>query len=275
MSAAADFLADAPPAGVVILPDGERRPAAPAKARSDTPLVSCVMVSRGTAEILRHSVACFRRQTYANRELVVILQEVSPELRTYLDSLEDRRIAVHVMPASLTLGDLRNMAIARAKGRLICQWDDDDLHHARYLEQMVGFVEANEAGAAFLDQWTIWWPRRRLFALSHRRLWEGSMLARRYRIPIYPSLQKREDAVATQILTRNNPVVAVRAPHLYVYTVTGQNTWDDAHMERLITGEGSRRCQPEAYDRIFDRLDGLYDVASYQAYCLRGDLRPR
>ena len=227
------------------------------------------MVSRGNVEILRHSVNCFLRQTYKNIELVVILQNMSPSLRSYFDSIKNagRPIRIYVIPADLTLGDRRNIAIARARGSLICQWDDDDLHHSRYLDYMVGFMEANAVGAALLTQWTVWWPRRRQFALSEYRLWEGSMVADRSLIPIYPSLEKREDTFVTNAVQRR-PIVAVQAPQLYVYTVTGQNTWDERHMESMSEGEGSVRCADEEYGPIFDRLDSLYDVADYQRYCL-------
>jgi len=191
---ATGFLIDTDPTGVVCLPNGRRQPAVfrPSKEKL---LVSCVMVSRGNVEILRHSVNCFLRQTYENIELVVILQNLTPDLRSYFDSLKNtgRPIRIYTAPAALTLGDLRNMAIARSLGRLICQWDDDDLHHPRYLDCVVGFMEANTVGVACLTQWTIWWPSRRQFAVSQHRFWEGSMVADRASIPIYPSLEKRED----------------------------------------------------------------------------------
>jgi len=159
------------------------------------------------------------------------------------------------------------MAIARARGRLICQWDDDDLHHSRYLDYMVGFMEANSVGAAFLIQCTMWWPGRRQFSLTKHKLLEGSMVADRSLIPIYPRLGKGEDTFVTN-LVRRRAIVAVRAPQLYVYTVTGENTWDEQHLERLTEGEGAARCTDEEYDPIFARLDSLYGVTDYQRYCL-------
>jgi hypothetical protein len=37
-----------------------------------TPLVSCLMVTRGDRRTLSHALECYRRQLYANRELVVV-----------------------------------------------------------------------------------------------------------------------------------------------------------------------------------------------------------
>jgi glycosyltransferase involved in cell wall biosynthesis len=267
---ATGFLIDADPTAEVVLPDNQRRPALfrPSKEKL---LVSCVMVSRGNVEILRHSVDCFLRQTYENLELVVILPDISHDLRSYFDSLKGagRPMRIHTVPAAaLTLGDLRNMAIARSRGRIICQWDDDDLHHSRYVDYMVGFMEANEVGSTFLIQCTMWWPNRRQFALSKIRLLEGSVVAGRSLIPIYPRLGKGEDTFVMSAL-RRRAIVAVRAPQLYVYTVTGENTWDEQHLERLSEGGGAARCADEDYDPIFARLDSLYGVADYQSYCLR------
>jgi len=271
---AAGFLIDAEPTGTVFLPNGRARPAV-FRDRNENPLVSCVMVTRGNVEILRHSVACFLRQTYKNIELIVILQNMTPSLRSYFDSLKNagRPMRIHTVPAGLTLGDLRNMAIARARGRLICTWDDDDLHHSQFLDYMVGFMEANGVGVACLKQWTIWWPSRRQFALSQYRFWEGSMVADRSFIPIYPSLEKGEDTLVAEAMALHRAFVAVEAPQLYVYVVTGDNTWGERHMESMSEGEGSARCVDEDYDRLFDRLDSLYGVAGYQSYCLRA--RPR
>lgn len=263
------FLIDADPTADVVLPDGRRRPAIfrPSKEKL---LVSCVMVSRGNVEILRHSVDCFLRQTYENLELVVILQNMSHDLRSYFDSLKNagRPMRIYTVPAALTLGDLRNMAIARSRGRIICQWDDDDLHHSRYVDYMVGFMEANVVDVAFLMQCTMWWPGRRQFALTKIRLLEGSMVADRSVIPIYPKLGKGEDTFVANAVKRHG-IVRVRAPQLYVYTVTGENTWDEQHLERISEGEGAARCADEEYDPIFARLDSLYGVADYQSYCLR------
>jgi hypothetical protein len=266
---ATSFLVDADPTGVVFPPKGQNSPAVfrPSK---ENRLVSCVMVSRGNVEILRHSVNCFLRQTYKNAELVVILQDMSPSLRSYFDSIKNagRSIRIFTVPVALTLGDLRNMSIARARGSLICQWDDDDLHHSRYVDTMVGFMEANAVGVAFLMQCTMWWPSRRQFALPRQRILEGSIVADRSLIPIYPSLAKGEDTFLTMATVQRHAVVAVHAPQLYVYTVTGENTSDEQHMESMSEGDGAARCADEEYGAIFDRLDSLYGVADYQRYCL-------
>jgi glycosyltransferase involved in cell wall biosynthesis len=259
---------DAPVHGKIIS-NGESTPAKFTRPNSET-LVSCLLVTRGNLEILRHSINCFLRQTYPHRELIVIVQDLPFELSAYLKSVDhpNHPIRIFVAPASLRLGDLRNMSIARATGSLICQWDDDDLHHPDYLQFMVGFIEANNVAGVFLNQWTMWWPARRRFALSRYYHWEGSMVAHKSRVPVYPDLGKSEDTFVAKALVKQNPFAIVMAPHLYVYTITGHNTWDGEHMELLMSGAGSGHCPPNAYDDIFDRLNDMYDISAYQNFCL-------
>jgi glycosyltransferase involved in cell wall biosynthesis len=48
------------------------------------------------------------------------------------------------------LGALRNISVDRANGPLLCQWDDDDLHHETRLEYQVSELLARRAGAVYL-----------------------------------------------------------------------------------------------------------------------------
>ena len=44
----------------------------PALVTQDNPLVSCLMMTRGNLDLMKYSLACYQRQTYAHRELVVV-----------------------------------------------------------------------------------------------------------------------------------------------------------------------------------------------------------
>jgi glycosyltransferase involved in cell wall biosynthesis len=228
------------------------------------------MVSRGNLNIVRHSVNCFLQQTYGNRELVIVSQAVSNDLRAFVDSISSPSspIEVHHASPDLSLGDLRNMSIARSRGDLICQWDDDDLHHPRYLDWMVAFTLANKVGAAFLRQCTIWWPAKKMVSHSIRRIWENTMIARRPFIPIYPNLARSEDTYIAQSMARICPYAMVNAPYLYIYVVTGKNTWNEQHMQRMMSDESDALSGAD-YDAVFDRMDCVYKIRDYERYCLR------
>lgn len=136
--------------------------------------------------------------------------------------------------ASLTLGDLRNMTLARAQGDILMTWDDDDLHDPLRIETSVSALLQTHAAAVFLSRLLIWWPHRNIAAISNRYLWEGSIAIWREYMCAYPALSRNEDAVVSDFITMNHPVAEIDAPHLYVYTITGQNTWDAQHFERMI-----------------------------------------
>lgn len=265
------FLGDAVPTAKIMY---QSKPVknVPLQPNAHNDLVSCVMVTRGDVDILRHSVNCYRRQTYINKELVIITENVSDSLRKYWETeLKGRPpVYIHGVPKGLRLGDLRNLAIGRSGGTYICVWDDDDLHHDRFVEYMMAYIRNNNVAAAFLDQLTVWWPGRRQFSISHRRVWEGSMVAHRAAIPIYPSMPSKEDTVIKNCIIKAGAYVEVSAPHLYTYVVTGKNTCSEDHFEIVTTGDGAMTARPERYDAIYSRLNAKYDVDSYKEYILAG-----
>jgi glycosyltransferase involved in cell wall biosynthesis len=202
---------------------------------TDTPLVSCLMVTRGNIQLLRYSLECYRRQTYQNRELVVVTDSQHVErVENFIKLSGIPNVTVVRADASLTLGDLRNMTVARAQGDILMQWDDDDLNDQLRIEIFVSTLIETGAAAVFLSRWLIWWPHRNIAAISNRRLWEGSIAIWREYMCVYPAMSRGEDTAALEFLTKNHLIVEIDAPHLYVYAITGQNTWNTEHFEGMI-----------------------------------------
>jgi glycosyltransferase involved in cell wall biosynthesis len=198
-----------------------------------SPLVSCLMVTRGDEGLMRQAIACFQAQTYGHRELIVVSAARQTDVAGFVAGLGDPRIRF-VAAADAPLGGLRNASVAAAQGDLICQWDDDDLSDPRRLELMVSVLAASQCDAVFLSRVTLWWPARRRLVLSEARLWEGTMLARRGAVPPYPHYDRREDSAMVETLRQGSSVAVVDAPGMYVYRVTGKNTWDEAHFDALF-----------------------------------------
>ena len=158
------------------------------------PLVSCMMMTRGNINLMSYSLACYQRQTYANRELVVMAEpEAGDKVRAFIAQQEILNVTVFVAPSGLTIGDHRNLATARASGAIIATWDDDDLSDPRRLDITVQVLRQTGAAAAFLSRLLIWWPQRKVAAILRRRLWEESMAAWRTYMPIYAPLQRGVD----------------------------------------------------------------------------------
>ena len=200
------------------------------------PRVSCVMVTRGDIEIIRYSLACFKRQTYPDRELVVVSEpEAGDRVRDYINSQEGLDATVFVAPPGLTVGDHRNLAAARAGGDILVTWDDDDLSDPERLSMSVRALRESGAAAAFQSRLLIWWPQRETAAISASRMWEQTIAVWRPFTPIYAPLPSGGDTVAIERLTHSCLIARIDCPLLYVYTVTGRNIWSSSHFELLIS----------------------------------------
>jgi glycosyltransferase involved in cell wall biosynthesis len=203
--------------------------------RKANPSVSCLMVTTGDRWALKYSLDCYMNQNYENRELVIITYEPNLDAVTNLVRTKNIQNAhVFAMGGDLSLGDLRNMSIARARGDILVQWDDDDLFDPLRIKTMVAVLVQSSAAAAFLSRWLIWWPGRRLAAISQRRWWEGSIAMWREYAPVHPATTRGEDSSAVTLLANTQAVVICDATLLYIYAVTGSNTWPKAHFEKMI-----------------------------------------
>lgn len=241
--------------------------AAAMRRRIAEPLVSCLMVTRGDLDLVQYSVACYRRQTYPRRELVVVTD--AEAVRPVEDFLRARGVpdsgVIGVAPKpGLTLGDLRNIAVAHARGDIMVQWDDDDLFDPRRIEGLVAVLTQSEAAAAFLSRWLVWWPERRIAAVSNQRIWEGSMAVWRDCMPVYPAAPRGEDSAVVDCLARHHTVALIDLPCQYVYAVTGRNTWTVAHFETLIDHAACvfRDAEFDALNRLLSRRLPVLDYAA-------------
>jgi glycosyltransferase involved in cell wall biosynthesis len=232
---------------------------------SADPLVSCLMVTRGDLGILRFAAECYRRQTWANRELVVVTDRSRvAAVEAFLQG--EGLPQVRMVPADedLTLGDLRNLAVSRSRGEILVQWDDDDLYDPLRLQTAVAVLTSTGAAGAFLSRWLIWWPQRRVAAVSFSRLWEGTGAIWRENARISPTGASGEDTLATRYLVNSQPVATFDAPFQYVYAVTGSNTWPESHFEWLIEGS-SPRFESDAYDELNRLLSERMPILDYAA----------
>lgn len=196
--------------------------------------VSCLMVTRGRLETLEGALAGYEMQDHADRELVIVTgRDRADEVRRYVQG-RGPRVRVHAADPSASLGDLRNLSVSLAAGDIVCQWDDDDLHRPDRIRMMVAALIRSGRAAAMLRRVTVWWPERRLIATSSPRNWEGTMAAWRHGLPVYPALARGEDTPVMKALEAAGGIAQLDRPDLYVYRVTGLNTWDVSHFEKIL-----------------------------------------
>ncbi|HQT65595.1 MAG: hypothetical protein B7Z75_06030 [Acidocella sp. 20-57-95] len=211
---------------------------------AQTPRVSCLMVSKGNMQFIQSAHRQFKAQTWPNKELVIVSSNISPALRQLAGA--DPDIVLCEAPAGQSLGELRNISVARASGEFICQWDDDDLYDPQRIAVAMGVLLKASVSAVFLQNLLLWWQARGKLAISVLRLWEGTILAHRSVVPVYPALTKGEDSAVANWITQHHSVALIDCADLYCYRVTGENTWNEAHFEKMFE-TASRVFAPEEF----------------------------
>lgn len=145
------------------------------------------------------------------------------------------------------MGELRNEAVDRATGPYVCQWDDDDLYDPERVETQMAAILALGAEACFLARERLWWPARRKLAVSCARVWEGSMVCAKDRLPRYPAQRRGEDTPVAEGVVRSCRVVSMDAPELYTYVCHGNNTFNESHFAEHFAVATEIWAEPGAY----------------------------
>ncbi|HVX99740.1 MAG TPA: glycosyltransferase [Pseudorhodoplanes sp.] len=239
----------------------------PSRRRGSAPLVSCLMVTRDRFELARFSIASFQRQSWPQRELVVVDGSADDRLRDWIGGLDDPSIRwLSSRGSGETLGALRNRSIAEARGEVLCIWDDDDLHHPVRLEMSVAAMAAARASLCCLAHEMLWMIEDRKVAVLAQRPWpqEGTLVALRSAGLRYPSTARAEDTPAIRDLLLRHQGVLVNAPELYVYAIHGGNTWDRAHHDRLWASAADKSEGATAAARLM-ALGRTYPLDEYAA----------
>lgn len=198
--------------------------------RRRDPLVSCLMVTKGRPVLAERAIDCFLAQSYPQKEIVIIDDDADDSLARRVERINDPRIVYVRLPAEdKPLGALRNLAVQRATGALVCQWDDDDLYHPRRLELQIAALRSTGADACTLMRHQLFWPTQRRLCLSVNRIWEGSLLCRKQKLPLYPLLRRGEDTPVVEKLVGRSRIALLDAPSLYTYVFHGTNTFGAEH----------------------------------------------
>ncbi len=213
--------------------------------------------------MLARAVACFKMQSYPNKELIVVYEEDDQPTAGYVRQCNDKEVFfLCVRTASgYTLGELRNIGIEKAAGEFICQWDDDDWYHSGRLERQYNELLRNNRHGAVLTHWMVYDAVRKNAYISNQRIWEGSILCRKATMLLKPYESKRigEDTATTDYLAAENHLHLIDdQPGLYIYIYHGNNTWNADHWEYIF--ECSEQLPEADATQITDILGGVYTV---------------
>ena len=196
------------------------------------PRISCLMITHERPELACKAVDYFRRQTYPNRELVIVDDGKDTTLEEFVQNLHDDTIHfTRLASTGMPLGELRNLAIQLASGEYIAQWDDDDISDPIRLELQMASMQINQCDGCLLKRHMIWWPESKRLIASNERNWESSFICRKSCLPEYPALSKGEDTPVIEQIYQKNRVITIDYPQLYTYLYHGTNTFDVNHWE--------------------------------------------
>ena len=189
------------------------------------------MVTAARPASARLAVECFQRQSYPNREMVIIDDGPTDDLADYVAGLADERIRmVRLASTDKTLGELRNTAVANAHGEL-CASGTTTICPTPIASGGRSESFTIPVRMRALERWTILWTDGPRIAIGTRRLWEGSMVARREALIEYPALRRGEDSPVAEAIVIRGTVALLDLPELYIYLVHGNNTFDAAHFD--------------------------------------------
>lgn len=225
------------------------------------PKVSALMVTKDRNKLAKISILSFLKQTYPNKELIIIDDSESDELKNFIKTVNNHRILYYHLPSeNLTLGELRNISVEKANGEYICQWDDDDLYNPIRIEVQMSVISNLKVDGCYLDKIYSWWPLKGKLSISRSRVWECTLLCRKDIILNYPNIRKGEDsAMIENILNR---LVPISNTELYIYGIHGKNTWDEGHFNRQWD-QSTNQFEYDTYDSIIENISSIFPVDEY------------
>ena len=223
-------------------------------------MVSCLCLSRGRVGFLQRAVDCYRRQTYSNRELVIVYHGNDTATQAYIQSLDDadiRGVEAPVGPQYM-IGALRNIAVEASQGSYVATWDDDDWHAPQRLEACMSVILEHHRPACVLRRCQIYDVLTGQAFVSQPYTWDFSMVCEKACLPAYPNLRFGEDRHVVGQLLRADRLIELEAPELYIYVYHGQNTGGRAHFKRNVFAN-ARPLAGAPLEEIRERL-GLNEV---------------
>ena len=209
------------------------------------------MPTRGNPRLVERAIRCFQLQTWPQRELVIVTLRRSEQLEALVAG--DERIKLYDSPMGLTLGDQRNLSVARAEGVFVATWDDDDCYAPERLSTPMHTLLNSHAQAVFLSRVWIWIETRQRLGLSCRGVWENTMVARRCALPAYPALERGSDTAVRQMMERHHALALIDQPDLYAYCYTGENTWDEQHFLNFLSAGAGDDFSGDGFTAAMDQ----------------------
>jgi O-antigen biosynthesis protein len=202
----------------------------------DTPLVSCIMPTKNRRNFVTQAIKYFIRQDYPNKELVIV-DDGQDKVRDFVPQ-DDRIRYFETNNKGLSVGELRNMAVAESQGQIIAHWDDDDWYGDTRLSYQVKPLLRGDAdlsglnGRVYYDLYEdqFWfiesWLHTQIINLD---IHAGTILYRRNiweNITKFQPIYCGEDAIFVNEVFRSGAKVLDMPDHdNFIYIRHDTNTW--------------------------------------------------
>lgn len=224
-------------------------------------IIVCTNRPRFFSNILRN----FRRQRFANKELIIILNKDSMKLNKYQHAARSYgNVSVYKVPERISLGQCLNCGITRAKYAYLTKFDDDDYYSPYYLQEQIQALRRTRSDLAGKHACLVYLTAsRKLIIRSPREMNKsvhfvqgGTILFTRRvaREVSFPDRSLGEDVAFLRKCKAKGYTVYATSPYNYVYMRRknkGSHTWKVSDRFYL---KGSRPVAvTDNYRRIADR----------------------
>jgi len=245
------------------------------------PKVSCLLVTTGRVSHAKESVACFQRQTYPNKELILLSQGDADANDAIWQSVREMP-NVQYFPAHprLSLGAMRNLSCELASGPILCQWDDDDLYFPTRITDQVKALQSYHKNSAsafskflkyFVNTQELYWCDWSGEGAPTSQFLCGSVMFykrffHQHKSYLYPEVGHQSDCeedlnVLGKLLKAGN-VQEAGFGHQYCYQYHGSNTYDlDHHRLTLRLDSGKHVASKEQLEERQGLIEHTLQVA--------------
>lgn len=215
------------------------------------PGITAVMPTSGIGirrQYAQVAIACFQRQTYAERSLLVL----NHGDRLFPDGPPDSNIREVMVERPKTLGELRNLAFPHLHTSYFITWDDDDWHHPERIAVQHAHLAREDAGACILDQYLTLDVMTGVGFLRQGRSSRckgccGTILARVTDIR-YPARDRHEDGDFALAYRAQGCLCVVEAPDtLYIRTCHDGNRSGRSHILRRGDGRAPLSAKTQKF----------------------------
>jgi 2-polyprenyl-3-methyl-5-hydroxy-6-metoxy-1,4-benzoquinol methylase len=166
---------------------------------NDALMISCILPTYNRRRFVAQAIEYFRRQDYANRELVIV-DDGTDSVADLVP--KDEAIRYLRLNARMTVGAKRNLACKEACGEIVLHWDDDDWMAGWRVSYQVKRLEESRAEICGLDRLWYWQPDagqawEYVYPVGARRWVSGNTLCYRKRFwerHPFPAINVAEDA---------------------------------------------------------------------------------